>query len=130
MIPSFKNSRFYDWLKFITLVLLPAAATAIASLAPVFGLTADQVTVIVGALTSIGTILGSILSLSSKVYAKEQTSQQQADLEATLDGAIFVTEVDGDRPEMTLGAEQVENILGKDVVHLKVVRTSTAGPLG
>ena len=63
------NDRLYDWLKWITLVVLPALSTAYVGLSAVWGFPfADQVaktTVVVC------TLLGALLGISTAEYRKQ-----------------------------------------------------------
>lgn len=63
------NDRLYDWLKWITLVVLPALSTAYVGLSAVWGFPfADQVakTTVV-----ICTLLGALLGISTAEYRKQ-----------------------------------------------------------
>ena len=63
------SNKMYDILKWIALVLLPAAATFYAAIAAVWGLPcAEQV---VGTITAVDTLLGTLLGISSANYNKE-----------------------------------------------------------
>lgn len=60
------GSKYYDRLKFITQIVLPALGTLYFALAGIWGLpSADQV---VGTIIAVDTFLGVILSLSSSAY--------------------------------------------------------------
>lgn len=62
------NKKIYDALKFIAMVLLPAAGTLYFALAGIWNLpSAEQV---VGTITVVDTFLGTILHLASNTYSK------------------------------------------------------------
>ena len=103
---SFGN-RVYDVLKFIALVLLPAAGSLYFALSGIWHLPAsDQV---VGTLTVIDTFLGGVLGLSSKAYT------------APTDGTVVVDNSHPDVMGMQLQFHTPqEEMASKSVVHLKV----------
>ena len=64
------NNETYDFLKFITTIVLPAIATFYKTLAPIWNLPyEEQIPVTIMALI---TLLGSCLAYSSSKYKKEQ----------------------------------------------------------
>lgn len=66
----FKNSKIYDVLKWIALVVLPAIATLYFALSGIWGFPYGEQ--IVGTITAIDTFLGAILGISSINYNKQQ----------------------------------------------------------
>lgn len=66
----FKNSKVYDVLKFIALVILPATGTLYFALSGIWGFPYGEQ--IVGTITAIDTFLGAILGISSINYNKQQ----------------------------------------------------------
>ena len=65
----FKNSKIYDVLKWIALVVLPAIGTLYFALSSIWGLPYGEQ--IVGTITAVDTFLGAILGISSIQYAKK-----------------------------------------------------------
>lgn len=63
------SNKMYDILKWIALVLLPAAATFYAAIAAVWGL--GHTEQVVGTITAVDTLLGTLLGISSANYNKE-----------------------------------------------------------
>lgn len=63
------TNKTYDVLKFIAMVVLPAIATFYLTLAYIWGLPYGEQ--IAATITAIDTLLGAILGISSKQYAKE-----------------------------------------------------------
>ena len=63
------SNKVYDVLKFIAMVVLPALATFYLTLASIWGLPYGEQ--IAATITAIDTLLGAILGISSKQYAKE-----------------------------------------------------------
>lgn len=64
------ENKVYDVLKFLALVVLPALATFYAAIAAVWGLPyAEQV---VGTITAVDTLLGTLLKISSDNYKKQE----------------------------------------------------------
>lgn len=66
----FKNSKVYDVLKWIALVVLPAIATLYFALSGIWGFPYGEQ--IVGTITAVDTFLGAILGISSINYNKQQ----------------------------------------------------------
>lgn len=62
----FKNSKTYDVLKYIALVVLPAIATLYFALSSIWGLPYGEQ--IVGTITAIDTFLGALLQISNNKY--------------------------------------------------------------
>lgn len=75
------SNKLYDFLKFLAQVLLPAAATAYAGVAALWGWGA--VTQIVGTIVAVDTFLGVVLAF---------LTQQYNNSDAPYDGTIHVTE--------------------------------------
>lgn len=66
----FKNSKIYDCLKWIALVVLPAVATLYGVLSNIWKLPLGDE--IVATITAVDTFLGTILGISSIRYAKKE----------------------------------------------------------
>lgn len=60
-------NRTYDILKWIALILLPALATFYAAIAAVWGLPYTEQ--VVGTITAVDTLLGTLLKISADKYA-------------------------------------------------------------
>ena len=60
------SNKVYDVLKFIAMVVLPAAGTLYFALSSIWGLPYSEE--IVGTITAIDTFLGALLGVSSKSY--------------------------------------------------------------
>lgn len=61
------TNKTYDILKWIALILLPALATFYAAIAAVWGLPYTEQ--VVGTITAVDTLLGTLLKVSSDKYA-------------------------------------------------------------
>ena len=78
----FKNSKTYDVLKYIALIVLPALATLYFALSSIWGLPYGEQ--IVGTITAIDTFLGALLRISSNKYneiAEEFEQEEDKDFE-------------------------------------------------
>lgn len=64
------TNKTYDILKWIALILLPALATFYAAIAAVWGLPYTEQ--VVGTITAIDTLLGTLLKISSDNYKKQE----------------------------------------------------------
>lgn len=64
------SNKMYDILKWIALVLLPAAATFYAAIASVWGI--GHTEQVVGTITAVDTLLGTLLGISSANYNKKE----------------------------------------------------------
>lgn len=65
------TNKTYDILKWIALILLPALATFYAAIAAVWGLPYTEQ--VVGTITAVDTLLGTLLKISSDNYKKQET---------------------------------------------------------
>ena len=64
------TNRTYDTLKWVALILLPALATFYAAIAAVWGLPYTEQ--VVGTITAVDTLLGTLLKISSDNYKKQE----------------------------------------------------------
>lgn len=64
------ENKVYDVLKFLALVVLPALATFYAAIAAVWGLPYTEQ--VVGTITAVDTLLGTLLKISSDNYKKQE----------------------------------------------------------
>lgn len=64
------TNKTYDILKWIALILLPALATFYAAIAAVWGLPYTEQ--VVGTITAVDTLLGTLLQISSDNYKKQE----------------------------------------------------------
>ena len=64
------ENKVYDVLKFLALVVLPALATFYAAIAEVWGLPYTEQ--VVGTITAVDTLLGTLLKISSDNYNKQE----------------------------------------------------------
>ncbi len=64
------TNKTYDILKWIALILLPALATFYAAIAAVWGLPYTEQ--VVGTITAVDTLLGTLLKISSDNYKKRE----------------------------------------------------------
>ena len=72
------NSKVYDILKWITMIVLPACATAYFGLAGIWGWPyADEVVKTIAVIT---TLLGALLGISTAQYNKSQPVAEDADV--------------------------------------------------
>lgn len=69
------SNKTYDVLKFIALVVLPALATFYLTLSYIWGLPYGEQ--IAATITAIDTLLGAILGISSKNYAKAEQADEE-----------------------------------------------------
>jgi hypothetical protein len=72
------SNKTYDILKFIALKVLPALATLILALGAIWNIPYSEA--IAATITAIDTFLGTILGISSKVYAKAVEITHDADI--------------------------------------------------
>ena len=64
------TNKTYDILKWIALILLPAMATFYAAIAAVWGLPYTEQ--VVGTITAVDTLLGTLLKISSDNYKNQE----------------------------------------------------------
>lgn len=119
MNPIFSN-KTYDKLKFVALILLPAAAALYFGLAQVWGL--PKAEEVVGTATVLDTFLGLLLGLSAAKYKN---------VGGGTEGDLLVQHVDGETYfGLAVKKDGIEEIPYKDKVTLRVVDDGNRGALG
>lgn len=113
--PALSN-KLYDFLKFLAQVLLPAAGTAYAGVAALWGWGA--VTQVVGTIVAVDTFLGVVLAFLTQQYNKS---------DAPYDGTIHVTEdPDSGLKQAVMLLKNYQNpadVVNQDSVTFKVSNT-------
>ena len=67
------NDKIYEILKWVALIALPALATLISVVLPLWNICDEAtITAVVGTITAIGTFLGTLLGVSTMKYRKNQ----------------------------------------------------------
>lgn len=67
------NDKIYEILKWLALIALPAVATLVSVVLPLWNLCDEAtVTAIVGTITAVATCLGTLLGVSTMKYRKNQ----------------------------------------------------------
>ena len=70
------NNKVYEILKWVALIALPALATLISVVLPLWNVVDEgTVTAIVGTLTAVATCLGTLLGVSTVKYRKSNTDK-------------------------------------------------------
>lgn len=112
MTPLFSN-RFYDVLKYIALVVLPAAGALYFGIGEIWGL--PKVTEVVGTLAVIDTFLGVLLRQSNKSYQNSDARfDGQIDVVEDEDATLYSLNVDGDPHEVLEVKDEVLFKVKKD----------------
>lgn len=123
--PMFSN-EVYDFLKFVALIVLPAAGALYFGVAEIWGLPNAQE--VVGTLVVVDAFLGVLLKRSNTVY--EAGKPDPESIEAKYDGALVVDTHDPMKD--TYSWEFYENpvhLSERDELHFKVKREEPSGPL-
>ena len=69
------NNKVYDILKWVALICLPALATFISAIFPIWGLAnADKIVVTINA---IGLFIGALIGISSSTYNSEKKEEEK-----------------------------------------------------
>ena len=97
------NNKFYDVLKSVALVWLPALTSLYFAIASIWGI--PNVANVIGTMTSVDTFLGVVLGLSSRGYSPP------------VDGKVFV---DADGPKKVQVDLTPAEVAGKDSITLSV----------
>ena len=72
------NDKVYDVLKWVVIIVLPAAATLYKALSSVWGWPfSDEV---VTTITAVDTFLGAVLCISTATYNKETNTEKEANI--------------------------------------------------
>lgn len=67
------NDKIYEILKWVALIALPALATLISVVLPLWNICDEAtITAVVGTITAIGTFLGTLLGVSTMKYRKSK----------------------------------------------------------
>lgn len=111
------SSGLYDKLKFIALVLLPAAGSAYFALADIWHWPNPEQ--VVGSITVIDTVLGGLLHVSSKNNLSNQTTVGKA---TQYDGQLLAVNHAGDQALTVQLNAPAEELAAKDSVVFKVVQ--------
>lgn len=69
------DNKTYDFLKFLALKVLPALATLLLVLTNIWGIPYGEA--IAATITAVDTFLGTLLGISAREYAKEQTANEK-----------------------------------------------------
>ncbi len=65
------NDKIYEILKWVTLIALPALATLVSVVLPLWNICDESMTTaVVGTITAVSTFLGTLLGVSTKKYRK------------------------------------------------------------
>ena len=65
----FKNSKWYDFLKYFALIFIPALVVLLNTIGQIWNL--ENIPQITATIAAIGVFLGALLQISSAKYAKE-----------------------------------------------------------
>lgn len=68
--------KVYDWLKYICLIILPAAAAAFAACGSLWGLPDETIKIVTGTITGIATAIGATVGFSSANYYKDESEKE------------------------------------------------------
>lgn len=72
------DNKIYDVLKWVALIALPAVATLISVVLPLWNVCDEgTITAIVGTITSLSTFLGTLLGVSTMRYRKNITDKNE-----------------------------------------------------
>jgi putative holin Dp-1 len=114
-VSTLMSNRTYDWLKFVTTILLPATGAFYAGMAAIWNW--PNAIGFNGTINLVVTMLGVTLGLSTKAYKRKVSPQGQ-----TYDGAIQVLPPKPGQPTpfMLQVPNGVEDIASKDAVVLRV----------
>lgn len=112
---SILNNRYYDVLKYIAQIVLPAIATLYFALSKIWGLPWGEE--VIGSITAVDIFLGVILGISSKTY-------NQSD--AKYDGIMEVENVGDDTKRFSLNLKSDPDDLDKK--HEVVFKVHNEGP--
>lgn len=108
----FLSNRTYNVLKLIAQIILPAAATLYFGLASIWHLPAVEQ--VVGTITVVDAVLGSLLGISTKKYNASP---------ASADGQLFVTADQGGTKNVSIElAQHPDDLVDAEKFVLKVVK--------
>lgn len=116
------SSTFYDVVKYIALVVLPAVNVLYLGLAGYWDW--PNTTAVAGTIALVDTFLGALIKQQSGKYQKaveQETAEKEAEREnAVLDGDLIVSEAEGPYVALNVPPHDPGGIANKDEVRFKV----------
>lgn len=108
------SNRFYDRLKYIALVILPALGSLYFGIGEIWGL--PKIQEVVGTITVIDTFLGLILRQSNKAYQRSDARfDGHIDVIEDEDAKLYSLQVDGDPAEVLEKKDEMLFKVNKDI---------------
>lgn len=81
------NDKVYNWLKWISVILLPALAVLLSTVLPLYKVDGETVKIIVITINSVGVFIGTLIGISQISIAQETAQEEfyETDTEEDLD---------------------------------------------
>ncbi len=81
------NDTVYNWLKWISLILLPASAVLLSTILPLYHVDSETIKAIVITINAVGAFIGALIGVSQITISKDQAEEE-----------FFETDTDEDLP--------------------------------
>lgn len=88
------NDSVYNWLKWISLILLPAAAVLLSTVLPLYHVDAETIKAIVITINAVGAFIGALIGVSQISISKDQAEEEYLETDTEDDLAIEDGETD------------------------------------
>ena len=82
------NDTVYNWLKWISLILLPASAVLLSTVLPLYHVDSETIKAIVITINAVGAFIGALIGVSQITIA--QTDAQEEFIEAESDDELAI----------------------------------------
>ncbi len=82
------NDTVYNWLKWISLILLPASAVLLSTILPLYHVDSETIKAIVITINAVGAFIGALIGVSQITIA--QTDAQEEFIEGTAEDEVIV----------------------------------------
>lgn len=94
------NDKVYNWLKWISLILLPASAVLLSTILPLYHVDSETIKAIVITINAVGAFIGALIGVSQITISKDQAEE--------LAEEFFETETPDDLPIEELDTDNEE----------------------
>lgn len=70
------NDKVYNWLKWISLILLPASAVLLSTILPLYHVDSETIKAIVITINAVGAFIGALIGVSQITISKDQADEE------------------------------------------------------
>lgn len=88
------NDKVYNWLKWISLILLPASAVLLSTILPLYHVDSETIKAIVITINAVGAFIGALIGVSQITISKDQADEEYFETDTEDDLEIKDGEID------------------------------------